>query len=228
MRGTIMADHAPGVLIVDDQPDLRALLQTILRHYGFRTFLAPSGPGAVMLYRKHRDHIQMVLIDAVMPEWDGPRTLRELQRVQKDVSACFIVGEKDTHTDLDLLALGAARIVHKPFAPSELAQMLWGMIGVRDRRGRERQPRQSTCVKVGAGLEPEHVVESWIGDQSVDGLRLRLPEKLGDVGALLSIRPADAGEEIEWIPVQIRHIRSEGGMWTAGCRFLHPAACELV
>jgi CheY-like chemotaxis protein len=228
MRGAIMADHAPGVLIVDDQPDLRALLQTILRHHGFQVFLAQSGPDALVLFRQNRERISMVLIDAVMPEWDGPRTLQELQKVQRDVAACFMVGEKDTHTDLDLLAYGAARIVHKPFEPSELAKTLWGMVGVRDRRRGDRQPRQATRVKVGAGLEPEHVVESWIGDQSVDGLRLRLPEKLGDVGALLSIRPVDASDEIPWIPVQIRHMRAEGGMWTAGCRFLHPAARELV
>jgi CheY-like chemotaxis protein len=219
-----MADPAPGVLIVDEQPDLRALLQTILRHHGFQVFLAQSGPDAVQLLRRNRQQIHIVVVDAVLPNWESRRALAELQSVHPGVVVCFVVGERRTHDDLELIALGAARVVHKPFEPSELAKVLWDLVSMGDRRGDERQARQSTRVKVGVGLEPEHVVESWIGDESADGLRLRLPEKLGEVGALLSIRPADADDSAPWIPVQIRHVREEGGMWTVGCRFLHPAA----
>lgn len=223
-----MADPAPGVLIVDDQPDLRALLQTILRHHGFSVFLAQNGSDAVAYYRRNSADIQLVVIDAAMPQWDGPRTLRELQNINPKVVACFVVGERNTHNDLDLIAIGAARVIHKPFEPSELAKSLWALVSIRDRRAGERRARQSTRVKVGAGIEPEHVVESWIGDQSPDGLRLRLPKKLGEVGALLSIRPDDADDATPWIPVQIRHIREEAGMWMVGCQFLHPAAKSLV
>jgi CheY-like chemotaxis protein len=228
MRGSIVMDSIPGVLVVNHQPDLRALLQTILRHYGFRVFLSPSGPEALALYRQNRERIRLVLIGASMPERGAQRTLTELQKIQRDVLVCCVSGERRTHADLDLVALGAARVIHMPFEPSELAKTLWRLMGTGDRRADKRRVRQLTRVKVGAGLEPEHVVESWIGDQSADGLRLRLPEKLGDVGALLSIRSVDAGDDIPWIPVQIRHVRPESGMWTVGCQFVHPATQMLV
>jgi CheY-like chemotaxis protein len=220
----IMVDPAPGVLIVNEHLDLRALLQTILRHHGFQIFLAQSGSDAVQLLRRHRQQIHIVVIDAAMTNWESRRALTELHGVHPGVVVCFVVGERRTHDDLELIALGAARVVHKPFEPSELAKVLWDLVSMGDRRGDERQARLSTRVKVGVGLEPDHVVESWIGDESAGGLGLRLPAKLGDVGALLSIRPADAEESAPWIPVQIRHVREEGGMWTVGCRFLHPAA----
>jgi hypothetical protein len=139
-----------------------------------------------------------------------------------------MVGAKNTHGDLDLIALGAARVIHKPFQPSELARTLWTLVSIRDRRASRRRASNSTRVKVGAGIEPDHVVESWIADQSDNGIQLRLPKILGDVGALLSIRPADADDDMPWIPVQIRHIREDVGTWLVGCQFLHPAAKSVV
>jgi two-component system OmpR family response regulator len=222
-----MAAAATGVLIVNDQPELRALLQTILRHHGFRVFLARDGSDAVEVCRHHGDDILLVLIDAAESRETAHRTLQELQSVHPKVIACFLVGEKDTHSDLDLITLGAARVIHKPFEPSELARTLWALVSIRDRRASKRRACHSTRIKVGAGMEPDHVVESWIADQADNGIQLRLPKKLGDVGALLSIRAADADDDTPWIPVQIRHMHEDGGLWVAGCQFLLPAAKEL-
>src|SRR5437660_9448725 len=106
-----MSDRAsPGVLIVDDQPDVLALLQTVLRHYGFAVFLAPTGQGAVELYRYHRSEITLVLLDVAMPGWDGPRTLRALRAVNPEVVCCFVTGAAPEGTEQDLRALGAARV----------------------------------------------------------------------------------------------------------------------
>ncbi|MFO0808708.1 MAG: response regulator [Gemmataceae bacterium] len=219
---------SPGVLVVDDQADMRALLQTVLRHFGFKVRLAPNGPAALDMFRDHRNDIAIVLLDVVMPEWDGPRTWREIRALEPMAICCFITGESvGTSTD-DLIALGAAHVIRKPFEPAALAKSLWSLVGPRDRRAdRPRYTRQSTRVRVGAGLEPAHVVESWVGDTSPGGLRLKLPEKLGDVGSILSIRPADATDEVPWIPIQVRHGREEHDGWTVGCQILHPAAMEL-
>jgi CheY-like chemotaxis protein len=225
-----MADHSPpGVLVVDDQADILALLQTVLRHYGFTVWLADNGPTALSLYRQNRSRISVVLLDVAMPEWDGPRTLRALQGVNPDLICCFVTGESPRPTAAELRELGAALVVRKPFEPADLARQLWTLVGADDRRTAPRYELQSTRVAVGAGLEPSHVVQSWVSDQSPDGLGLRLPEKLGDVGAILSIRPADAADDTPWVPVQVRHCRPDpaGGGWTVGCCFLHPAAQSL-
>jgi CheY-like chemotaxis protein len=182
----------------------------------------------VEIYQANQSKINLVLIDAAMTDWDGLRTLHELQRIEPSVVACLLFGDAQKSNGKEMIADGAARVIRKPFEPSKLARTLWELVGERDRRTDSRRARQSTRVKVGVGLEPEHVVESWIGDQSPDGLRLRLPEKVGEVGALLSIRAADAEDDQPWIPVQIRHIRPEADMWTAGCRFLHPAVDRLL
>ncbi len=224
-----MADSSePGILIVDDHPDVLALLQTVLRHYGFNVWLAPGGPQAAEIYRTNWERIAAVLIESSMSEWDGPRTLEALRAVNPKVVAGFTVGEDAKYTVTDLFELGAGHVIRKPFEPADLAQVLWQMVraGAGDRRSKPRYPKQSTRVTVGEGLVPAQVVESWLSDLSPDGLRLRLEKKLGDVGAILSIRPADAADGAPWVPVQVRHCGQEEGGWTIGCRFIYPPSAR--
>jgi CheY-like chemotaxis protein len=219
--------HSPGILVVVDNPDIRALLQTILRHHGFSVWLAPGGAEAVQLYGQQRSSVDIVLLDVDMPEWDGPRTFKALRRENPDLVVCFVTGRGSEHTDQDLLALGAAKIIHRPFEAANVASILWEIVdaGTGCRRGGDRRyPRQATRVAVGVGLEPSQVVESWVSDQSPGGLRLKLPSKLADAGALLSIRPADAPDDSPWVPVQVRHCNKEDDGWAIGCQFLHSAA----
>jgi CheY-like chemotaxis protein len=220
----------PGVLVVDDEPDVRALLQTILRHHGFTVWLAPGGPEAAELYRQQKGRVDLFLIAVNMREWDGPKTFKLLRRENPDAVACFISGQADEYADRELLALGAARVIPKPFEAADVAKVLWELVGtgVGNRRSNDRcYPKQATRVAVGPGLEPSHVVESWVSDQSPGGLKLKLPTKLGEVGALLSIRPADAAQEAPWVPVQVRHVKADGDGWAIGCQFVHPAAKKV-
>jgi CheY-like chemotaxis protein len=217
----------PGVLVVDDQADIRALLQTILRHHGFTVWLAPGGPEAIQLYGQQRDRVDLVLLDVDMPDWDGPRTFKALRRESPDLAVCFVSGASAAYSDAELLALGAAKVIHKPFEAADVAKLLWELVGAGagNRRINDRRyPKQATRVAVGTGLEPSQVVESWMTDQSPGGLKLKLPTKLGEVGALLSIRPADAPSDSPWVPVQVRHVKADGDGWALGCQFLHPAA----
>src|SRR5215207_5857997 len=172
-----MTDRAPpGVLVVDDQPDVRALLQTLLRHHGFTVWLAPGGPEAVQLLGQQRDRVDLVLLDVDMPEWDGPRTFKALRRENPNAVVCFVSGASSEYTDAELLALGAAKVIHRPFEAADVAAALWELVGAGagNRRTNDRRyPKQATRVAVGPGLEPSQVVESWVSDQSPGGLKLK-------------------------------------------------------
>jgi len=183
-----------------------------------------------MLYGQQRDRVDLVLLDVDMPEWDGPRTLRALRRENPNVVACFVAGAESAYSDTQLLAFGATRVIHRPFEVADVAKILWELVGggAGDRRrSARRYPKQATRVAVGSGLEPSQVVPSWVSDQSPGGLRLKLPTKIGDVGSLFSIRPADAGDGSPWLPVQVRHCHQERDGWEVGCEFLHPAALRV-
>src|SRR6516165_1997758 len=110
----------PGVLVVDDQPFVRCLLQLGLERNGFDVWLAADGREAIRLYRKHRDDIAVVLLDVHMPGLDGPQTLDALRELNPEVRACLMSGDAGIDDPEGLRQRGAARVIVKPFMLEDL------------------------------------------------------------------------------------------------------------
>src|SRR5262245_13270144 len=106
-------DARPLVLVVDDDPDVLEMLWMALRHHGFDVALAPSGAEAVRLFRAAPADV--VLCDVQMPGLDGPGTLAGLRAVGPAVRCVFMSGLSDRYTTEELLGLGAAAVLDKPF-----------------------------------------------------------------------------------------------------------------
>jgi CheY-like chemotaxis protein len=100
------------------------LLKFELESRGFDAWLAMDGDDALDLYRRHRDEIDLVLLDVEMPGLDGPHTLEALQRLNPHVVACFMSGDSSMYTEEELLGRGPAWVLRKPFRPDEVADFL--------------------------------------------------------------------------------------------------------
>jgi CheY-like chemotaxis protein len=75
----------PGILIADDMALILTLLKFELESRGFNAWLAVDGNDALDLYRRHREEIDLVLLDVQMRGLDGPHTLEALQQFDPDV-----------------------------------------------------------------------------------------------------------------------------------------------
>jgi len=115
----------PGVLVVDDDPFLLALLRTVLERHGFEVHAAASGEQAIDLYRRNHDTLSLALLDVCMPGLDGPHTLAELRRIDPSLRACFMSGHTGKYGADDLRASGMLQFFDKPFAINHLAEELW-------------------------------------------------------------------------------------------------------
>ncbi|MDB5312372.1 MAG: hypothetical protein JWO38_6574 [Gemmataceae bacterium] len=113
-----------GILIIDDDEDVRRLLGASMRHHGFAVWLAADGWEAVKIYQSHRPSIDVALLDVMMPGRDGPGTMAALRELDPQVRVCFMTGYAGRYTEQDLLSLGA--LVQKPFRLGELAERLEG------------------------------------------------------------------------------------------------------
>jgi DNA-binding NtrC family response regulator len=117
----------PGILVVDDEPTLLSLLETVFRRRGFRVWCAGSGEAAVELFAANQAAIGVVLLDVCMPHLDGPTTLARLRQVGPGVRACFMSGHAGRYSVEDLFAMGAARFFEKPFQIGPMADELWAL-----------------------------------------------------------------------------------------------------
>jgi CheY-like chemotaxis protein len=114
----------PGVLVVDDEHMVRAIVQLGLERQGFNVWTASGGREALRLYRKHRDDIAVVLLDVRMPGLDGPQTLEALRELNPEVRACFMSGDTGAYGPEELRQRGAACVIAKPFRLEDLANVL--------------------------------------------------------------------------------------------------------
>jgi CheY-like chemotaxis protein len=123
IRGFTQAQK-PGVLVADDQAQVRTMLALALRHYGFLVWVAASGRDAVDFYRTHQEAITVVLLDVRMPDLSGPDTLVALQRINPRVRCCFMSGDTGAFSRDALLRMGAADVLMKPFGLLDVSDAL--------------------------------------------------------------------------------------------------------
>jgi DNA-binding NtrC family response regulator len=137
----------PGILVVEDEEGIRAVLDIALRQQGFMVWLARNGLEGIDLYRRHRETIGMVLLDVHMPGLDGPHTLAALQELEPQIPCCFMSGDLGHYTHRQLCSLGAATVIRKPFPLMAVAQMLWNLASqAASQSGRNRNEHQPSSA----------------------------------------------------------------------------------
>lgn len=109
------------VLLVDDDPRIRKIAQISLEGVGgWKVSLVASGFEAIEVAIKEKPDV--ILLDVMMPEMDGPTTLAKIRENDEIASIPVIFfTAKVQKQELDsYLALGAAGIISKPFDPMKL------------------------------------------------------------------------------------------------------------
>jgi DNA-binding response OmpR family regulator len=114
----------PGVLVVDAEHMVRVMVQLALERESLDVWLASSGREAIHLYHKHRDEIDVVLLDEGITDLEWPQTLDAMRELNPKVLVCFMSGATDRHRTEELRQRGAACVVAKPFRLDHLVRVL--------------------------------------------------------------------------------------------------------
>jgi two-component system, OmpR family, phosphate regulon response regulator PhoB len=109
------------VLVVDDEPDITALVAYHLARAGYRVSTAATGPEALKAAREERPDI--VILDLMLPGVSGYDVLAELRRREetRDVGVILLTARREEPDRIRGLSLGADDYLTKPFSPQELS-----------------------------------------------------------------------------------------------------------
>mgnify|MGYP000022014987 CR=1 FL=1 len=108
----------PTILVADDEANIRDVVQYALEREGMQVLTAPDGQQA--LSALGRGHVDLVILDIMMPEMDGLTLCRRI-REKQNLPIVFLSSRAEEVDRILGLELGGDDYVTKPFSPRELA-----------------------------------------------------------------------------------------------------------
>jgi DNA-binding response OmpR family regulator len=129
------------ILVIDDDPDLRDLVDVTLRSASYRVVEASDGPSGIAAYHAHQP--DLVVLDIGLGAMDGLEVCRAL-RSHGSTPIVFLTARADELDELVGFAVGADDYVTKPFAPRLLLARVSSVL----RRART-EPEDRTVFETG-------------------------------------------------------------------------------
>jgi two-component system OmpR family response regulator len=131
------------VLVVDDEANIAELISMALRYEGFEVRAAHTGTKAVSAAKEFRP--DAVVLDIMLPDFDGLEVLRRMRATEPDVPVVFLTARDAVEDRVGGLTAGGDDYVTKPFSLEELVARLRGLL----RRSGARQAVASSLLVVG-------------------------------------------------------------------------------
>lgn len=127
------------ILLVEDDPGVRALIRDELRKLGYRIFEAKDGLEACLVGTQQIGRLHLLLTDLVMPGMNGTELAQHLRVIKPDLKLLFISGYTD---DVGIGGMdSASAYVPKPFTPATLAKTVRELLDWNPRSTTKSNPR---------------------------------------------------------------------------------------
>jgi len=207
---------AHEILIVDDEPDIRALIEGILTDEGYETRQAHNSDAALAAFRARRPGLVVLDIWLQNSKLDGLGILEALHREEPQVPVIMISGHGTIETAVRAIQIGAYDFIEKPFNADRLLLVIARALEAAKLR------QENSELRLRAGPEAELVG----GAAGMNQLRNAI-ERVAPTGSRVLISgPAGAGKEVAARMIHSRSRRAEGPFVSLNCATLNPARFE--
>ncbi|MDA8253538.1 MAG: sigma-54 dependent transcriptional regulator [Rhodospirillales bacterium] len=204
------------ILIVDDEPDIRLLVEGILRDEGYDTRQAGDSEQALAAFRARRPGLVVLDVWLQGSKLDGLGILRALQREEPQVPVVMISGHGTIEMAVSAIQEGAYDFIEKPFQSDRL------LLVVRRALEAAQLARENAELRLRAGPETELTGSSHVIAQ----LRAQV-EKVAPTGSRVLIQgPAGSGKEVVARMIHARSRRIDGPFVALNCAILNPTRFE--
>jgi DNA-binding NtrC family response regulator len=160
-----------GILLIEDDYDLRELLCDMLTALGHRVYAAQDGEEALALFRQHMDALDLVVSDMVMPGKGGREIFEEMSRLKPGIPCLFVSGYGVVLEEAGPVNGGRVGLVQKPFSADALSRKIREILDGRGHsavgtkgegpgvEGRRRQPPEARNVEPFGGEAGKQPIE---------------------------------------------------------------------
>jgi PAS domain S-box-containing protein len=112
------------ILVVDDEPILRSLAQTILENEGYHVLVAENGRQAVEVFAEHADTITGVLLDMNMPVMKGDKAFSLIRGIRGNVPIVVSTGYAEAMTRALFTTGATVEFIQKPYTAAQLREKM--------------------------------------------------------------------------------------------------------
>ena len=102
------------ILVIDDEPSIRDLLDTLLSRKGYDVILTDSGQKGLEVFRRARPDV--VVLDLKMPGMDGLTVLQQVRSLNPQQPVIILTGVGTPEAEQQVRALGVTEFVEKAFS----------------------------------------------------------------------------------------------------------------
>jgi len=207
---------ANEILIVDDEPDIRMLIEGILEDEGYAVRQAADSDAALAAFRMRRPSLVILDIWLQGSRLDGLGILKALMSEEPHVPVVMISGHGTIETAVAAIQIGAYDFIEKPFKSDRLLLII--------RRALEaaRLAQENAELRLRAGYESNLTGHS----PAITTLRAAV-ERVAPTGSRVLISgPAGSGKEVAARMVHARSRRADGPFVALNCATLNPARFE--
>ncbi|MDQ6992405.1 MAG: PAS domain S-box protein [Mariprofundus sp.] len=117
-----------GILIVDDNHQLREVLANVLRYNGFTVWEASDGEQALSQYKQFSDQLSLILMDIVMPNMGGVAAAQALRSMDAKLPIIFLTGYGEETQLHAASTIQHAKALSKPISMSDLIKVVEELI----------------------------------------------------------------------------------------------------
>ena len=209
-----MAEHAPRILLVDDEQSVQTLLAYPLRKEGYEVVPALNGQEA--LERLDDESFDLVVLDVMLPRVDGFEVCRQL-RARSAVPIIMLTAKAEEFDTVLGLELGADDYITKPFSVREFRSRVKAVLRRAERvpeEYRDEQPLEHGDLRVdfakrSVTVRGQPVTLTYV-EFEILAILARSPGRVFSRTALLERLWGDAAyRDPRTIDVHIRHLREK-------------------
>lgn len=196
------------LLIVDDEENIRLILESIFSDAGYQVETAINGLQAMERIKK--SHPQIILLDKNMPHMDGMETLQRIKKHYPDIVVIMVTAHGDVGSAVDAMKLGAYDYIEKPFDNHKMLLLL--------KRAGEHYQLQTEVSNLRGAVNKKFLFKNIVGNSpALDKVIKRAENVCETDAAVLITGESGTGKELIAKAIHFNSHRKNGPLITVNC-----------